>query len=100
MFDTGINGPFQLTMIPDLRGCRVMPVEISDSEKRCLEVVSAAPNQTPVELLLHPLVPEERDLWLAALLCWQQLRPPKMKLSNEIRSPTPTSFRPLLRRQV
>jgi GTPase-activator protein for Ras-like GTPase len=97
MFDSGHNGPFHVALVVDLRGCRVAPLALPDS-RRCLEVISALPNQTPVELLLHPLVAEERDLWLAALLCWQQLRPPKVKLSNGNKATTPTTaVRPPLR---
>ncbi|ROT41427.1 hypothetical protein SODALDRAFT_377098 [Sodiomyces alkalinus F11] len=103
MVDTGHNGPFHPILIPDLRGCRVSPVDLSDPEKRCLAIVSAssAPNQTPAELLLYPLVAVERDLWLAALLCWQQLRPPKIRLSNVngSRSPTIGAMRPVARRR-
>jgi len=98
MFDSGLNGPFHTALVVDLRGCRVSPLNLTDPEKRCLEIVSALPAQAQVELLLHPLVTEEGDLWLAALLCWQQLRPPKVKLSNGNRSTTPTTVvRPPLR---
>ncbi|KAL2758127.1 hypothetical protein ACRALDRAFT_2097462 [Sodiomyces alcalophilus JCM 7366] len=96
MVHTGHNSPFHTTLIPDLRGCRVSPVDLSDPEKRCLAIVPHAPSHTPVELLLYPLVAVERDLWLAVLLCWQQLRPPKVRLSNVngSRSPTIGSMRP------
>lgn len=97
MFDSGHNGPFHVALIIDLRGCRVSPVDLPD-RRRCLEVVTGPPSQVPVELLLHALVADERDLWLAALLCWQQLRPPKVKLSNGSKATTPTSaVRPPLR---
>jgi hypothetical protein len=76
MFDSGDSGPFHFTLISDLRGCRVVPVERPDRDCQCLEVVSA---QLGVALLMRPLVVEELDLWLAALLCWQQLRPSAAK---------------------
>lgn len=98
MFDSGLNGPFHTALVVDLRGCRVSPLTLANSEKHCLEVTSALTAQTQVELLLHPIAVEERDLWLAALLCWQQMRPPKVKLSNGNRSTTPTvAMRPPLR---
>ncbi|KAK3294972.1 uncharacterized protein B0H64DRAFT_325931 [Chaetomium fimeti] len=72
MFDAGDSGPFHATLIPDLRGCRVVPVEHPDGGIPCLEVASV---QLGVAHFLRPLVADELDLWLAALLCWQQLRP-------------------------
>ncbi|KAK4195009.1 hypothetical protein QBC40DRAFT_186830 [Triangularia verruculosa] len=76
MFDPGDRGPFHTTLVPDLRGCRVVPMEQTDGEYQCLEII--APQLTST-LLLRPLVTEELDLWLAALLCWQQLRPAASK---------------------
>ncbi|KXX77878.1 Inhibitory regulator protein BUD2/CLA2 [Madurella mycetomatis] len=78
MFDSGDGGPFHIILVPDLRGCRVLPVERSDRDFQCLEIVSPS---LGTALFLQPLVAEELDLWLAALLCWQQLRPAAAKLS-------------------
>ncbi|KAM9880674.1 hypothetical protein VDGE_00094 [Verticillium dahliae] len=97
MFDSGRNGPFHNTLIQDLRGCRITPMDFAQPERRCLQILSTSPNQVSVELLIHPTLADERDLWLAALLCWQQLRPPKVKLSNGSTNTTPTSVRPPLR---
>lgn len=72
MFDPGDSGPFHTALVSDLRGCRVAPVDRSDRNLQCLEVSSP---QLGIGLFLRPLVAEELDLWLAALLCWQQLRP-------------------------
>jgi hypothetical protein len=72
MFDPGDSGPFHSALIPDLRGCRVVPVERPDRDSQCLEI--AGP-QLGVALFLRPQVAEDLDLWLAALLCWQQIRP-------------------------
>ncbi|OLN85580.1 Inhibitory regulator protein BUD2/CLA2 [Colletotrichum chlorophyti] len=96
MFDSGQDGPFHVPLISDLRGCRIAPVELSDG-KKCLEV--SCPTQPPLDLLMHPLLVEERDLWLAALLCWQQLRPPKVKLSSGSRATAASSLRPAARRR-
>ncbi|GAB1316220.1 GTPase activating factor [Madurella fahalii] len=79
MFDSGDSGPFHTTLVSDLRGCRVVPVDRPDRDFQCLEIVSPSLGMT---LLLYPLVAEELDLWLAALLCWQQLRPAATKLST------------------
>ena len=78
MFDSGQHGPFHIPLVADLRGCRVLPVDYPEADKRCLELVSSNP---VIEVLLHPLVPEEFDFWLAALLSWQQLRPAALKLT-------------------
>ena len=79
MFDSGDLGPFHTPIIPDLRGCRVSPVVPGDQETRFLEIVST---QSGGEIRLRPLAADEFDLWLAALLCWQQLRPAGVKPSN------------------
>ncbi|KAH6874706.1 hypothetical protein B0T10DRAFT_201790 [Thelonectria olida] len=94
MFDSGQNGPFHIPLVSDLRGCRVLPVDYPELTKKCLELVCLSP---PVEILIRPLVAEEFDLWLAALLCWQQLRPTGVKLSNG-KPAAPSPSRPELKR--
>ncbi|KAI1491789.1 hypothetical protein F5X96DRAFT_668378 [Biscogniauxia mediterranea] len=76
LFDAGHNGPFQVVIVADLRGCRVLPVDCADNGAKCLELYSPIAG---AELLLRPLAPHELDLWLASLLCWQQLRPGTIK---------------------
>ncbi|KAK0614974.1 hypothetical protein B0T17DRAFT_497767 [Bombardia bombarda] len=77
MFDSGENGPFHAALISDLKGCRVLPMEQLDQHNRqCLEITSPPLNSA---IILRPLLAEELDLWLAALLCWQQLRPAVVK---------------------
>lgn len=78
-FDSGQNGAFHIPILSDLRGCRVLPVEHPSSGKHCLEVTSV--NATS-ELLISPPSAEDFDLWFAAFLCWQQLRPSAVKLVN------------------
>lgn len=73
LVDSGDSGSFHTTLIPDLRGCRVVPVDRSDGSFQCLEIASPQPG---VPIFLRPSLAEDLDLWLAALLCWQQLRPP------------------------
>ncbi|KAI1333714.1 GTPase [Xylariaceae sp. FL0016] len=82
----GQNGPFHIPLVGDLRGCRVLPVVYPDTGMKCLELYGQKMHQ---ELLLRPLLPDELDLWLASLLCWQQLRPTGMKLplSRPVNSP-------------
>ena len=94
-FDSGQNGPFHVTLLSDLRGCRVLPVDYPEEGKYCLEVVAGHP---VVELLIRPLLKEEMDLWLAALLCWQQLRPMGGKLGNGKATSPAAPTRPELRR--
>ncbi|KAK3349459.1 hypothetical protein B0T25DRAFT_459740 [Lasiosphaeria hispida] len=77
MFDSGENAPFHTPLVSDLRGCRVIPVDRLGKGQQCLEITSP---HLSMSLFLRPLVAEELDLWLAALLCWQQLRPVSGKL--------------------
>ena len=60
------------TLIPDLRGCRVRTLYDRDSESTYLDVSTHA---SVLGLHLRPHVPETFDSWLAALLCWQPIRP-------------------------
>lgn len=84
MFDSGHNGPFHITIIGDLRGCRVLPCQAPDEGSRCLELSST---KMGVEILFRPISPDEFDLWLASLLCWQQIRPPGARLTGGRSSP-------------
>lgn len=68
-YDGDDRGPFHLPLIPDLRGCRVRPVQPEDKSMRCLHI-----SGRQEELLLCPLLEDDYDLWLAALLCWQEVR--------------------------
>ncbi|KAI9163027.1 Inhibitory regulator protein BUD2/CLA2 [Paramyrothecium foliicola] len=96
MFDGGQDGPYHTPIVPDLRGCRVRLVDHPDMPKDFIEVSCAQP---AAEVILRPVMEEEIDLWLAALLCWQQLRPNGHKL-QETKAPSPAaSTRPELRRQ-
>ncbi|KAK5082130.1 GTPase activating factor [Lithohypha guttulata] len=65
----------QETLIPDLRGCTVRTHYDSVTQTTHLSVV------LPVSGFgydLRPSVPETFDSWLAALLCWQPLKPKGM----------------------
>ena len=60
------------TLIPDLRGCSVKTHFDPDTQSTYLSVLTAS---TGSGFQLRPSVPETFDSWLAALLCWQPLRP-------------------------
>jgi hypothetical protein len=90
MYEGDDNGPFHLTVVPDLRGCRVRPINSSERPVKCLELLHATQG---IELRLLPMIKSEFDLWLAALLCWQQIRsstlttsPPNSATTAERRS--------------
>lgn len=98
MFDSGLDGPFHACLVADLRGCRVIPVDYPEKGRfNCIEVLAS---HFTIDLILRPLADEEADLWLAALLCWQQLRP----VSGPMTTGKPTSpvapTRPELRRHT
>jgi hypothetical protein len=60
------------TLIPDLRGCQVRTLYDAESRSTFLDV---ATRRTSKGIHLRPHVPETFDSWLAALLCWQPIRP-------------------------
>ncbi|KAI0387107.1 Rho GTPase activation protein [Hypomontagnella monticulosa] len=96
LFDPGQNGPFHIPVVADLRGCRVLPVDGPDDKGKCLEILN---NKMGVELLLRPSLADEFDLWLASLLCWQQLRPSAVKFANGRSANSPGSSRTEMRRR-
>ncbi|KAN0108543.1 RasGAP protein-like protein [Hyaloscypha variabilis] len=71
MYEGDDRGPFHITVISDLRGCRVKPINSTERQVKCLQISNRAQG---VDIHLLPTVPAEYDLWLAALLCWQQIR--------------------------
>ncbi|KAI1105123.1 Rho GTPase activation protein [Jackrogersella minutella] len=95
-FDSGQNGPFHIPLVADLRGCRVLPAEGPDDKGKCLEILN---NKMGVEILLRPLLVEEFDLWLASLLCWQQLRPTAVRFANGRSANSPGTGRMEIRRR-
>lgn len=60
------------TLIPDLRGCRVRTLFDPDSQASYLSVSTFT---LGVGVQLRPQIGESLDSWLAALLCWQPIRP-------------------------
>ncbi|PNY28405.1 Inhibitory regulator protein BUD2/CLA2 [Tolypocladium capitatum] len=100
MCDSGQDsGGSFTTLISDLQGCRVLPVEYPESGKACLELVTADQQATgETILLLRPLASDDWNLWLAALLCWQQVRPAGLKMANSSSSSPVAPVRPGLQR--
>ena len=60
------------TLIPDLRGCQVRTLYDGESRTTFLDVSN---HTTLIGVHLRPHVAETFDSWLAALLCWQPIRP-------------------------
>lgn len=60
------------TLIPDLRGCQVRTLYDGESRSTFLDVSN---HTTMIGIHLRPHVVETFDSWLAALLCWQPIRP-------------------------
>ncbi|KAL8937935.1 MAG: hypothetical protein Q9216_004174 [Gyalolechia sp. 2 TL-2023] len=60
------------TLIPDLRGCQVRTLFDGESHSTFLDVSN---HTTMIGVHLRPHVAETFDSWLAALLCWQPIRP-------------------------
>lgn len=62
----------QETLIPDLRGCTVRTHYDPQEQSAYLSVVHPV---SDFGYQLRPPVPETFESWLAALLCWQPMRP-------------------------
>ena len=60
------------TLIPDLRGCQVRTLLDEETQMTFLDVST---HISKLGVHLRPHVPETFDSWLAALLCWQPIRP-------------------------
>jgi len=60
------------TLIPDLRGCRVRTLYDPELQSSYLSVSTFS---SGLSIQLRPHVNETFDSWLAALLCWQPIRP-------------------------
>ncbi|CAF9917532.1 MAG: hypothetical protein HETSPECPRED_003508 [Heterodermia speciosa] len=70
------------TLIHDLRGCQVRTLYDAESHSTFLDV---ATRFSTTGIHLRPRVPETFDSWLAALLCWQPIRP--KGLQNKMTKP-------------
>lgn len=74
-------------LIPDLRGCTVRTHYDHETQNTYLSVLIAS---SGTGYQLRPPVPETFDSWLAALLCWQPLRP--KGIHNKMTKPQPTGM--------
>ncbi|KIX00706.1 uncharacterized protein Z518_09771 [Rhinocladiella mackenziei CBS 650.93] len=86
------------TLIPDLRGCTVRTHYDHETQSTYLSVLIAS---SGTGYQLRPPVPETFDSWLAALLCWQPLRP--KGVHNKMTKPQPTSAidkKPVTQRRI
>lgn len=72
------------TLVSDLRGCQVRTLYDGETRSTFLDV-STLPN---AGIHLRPHVPETFDSWLAALLCWQPIKP-KGVYSKSAKPPGP-----------
>lgn len=79
MYDGDDRGPFHLVVVENLRGCRIRPVDSAERRVKCLEISNPA---LGIEVRLLPTVKSDFDPWLAALLCWQQIRTASMQVSS------------------
>ncbi|XWX01661.1 hypothetical protein V2A60_009689 [Cordyceps javanica] len=93
MFDSNRAGSFHIPLVDDLRGCTVVPAEYTQGQGRCIELTTP----TPTHIVLLPAAHEDLELWLAALLSWQQLRPSPVKFVNGKPTSPTAPFRPDLR---
>ncbi|KIW43176.1 uncharacterized protein PV06_04310 [Exophiala oligosperma] len=74
-------------LISDLRGCTVRTHYDYETQSTYLSVLVAS---STTGFQLRPPVPETFDSWLAALLCWQPLRP--KGIHNKMSKPQPFSI--------
>lgn len=86
------------TLIADLRGCTVRTHYDHETQSTYLSVLVAS---SGTGYQLRPPVPETFDSWLAALLCWQPLRP--KGIHNKMTKPQPIGMadkKPVSQRRV
>ncbi|KAJ9603906.1 GTPase activating factor [Cladophialophora chaetospira] len=86
------------SLIPDLRGCTVRTHYDQETQSTYLSVLIAS---SGTGYQLRPPVPETFDSWLAALLCWQPLRP--KGIHNKMTKPQSISMsekRPVSQRRL
>ena len=88
------------TLVSDLRGCQVRTLYDAETKATYLAVST---RRSSMGIHLRPHIPETFDRWLAALLCWQPIRPKgaqnKMsKISNShVRVREPDQRQPISR---
>lgn len=73
------------TLVADLRGCQVRTLYDGDTRSTFLDVST----RLNAGIHLRPHVPETFDSWLAALLCWQPIKPKEAE-NKAAKSPGPS----------
>lgn len=91
MLEGDDRGPFHITVVSDLRGARVRPLILKEKSAKCIEISNPI---LGLEVRIIPSVKAEFDLWLAALLCWQQIRPSLPPLGSPKHVPVREERRP------
>jgi len=61
-----------VVVIPDLRGCQIKPPALTEDSEGIIEIMA---HSSKIDIKLRPLCSQQYDQWLAALLCWQPIRP-------------------------
>lgn len=61
-----------VVVIPDLRGCQVKAPAIMEETEGIIEIST---HTSKIDIKLRPFPIQQYDQWLAALLCWQPIRP-------------------------
>lgn len=61
------------TIMSDLRGSQVKPIQLADGGQKCLELINQS---LETKIYLVPAVLMEFDLWLAVFLSWKNSHPP------------------------
>jgi GTPase-activator protein for Ras-like GTPase len=62
----------QRTLVPDLRGCRIKTNVLGESQASEIEIST---HTLGLQTQIRPSSSDQFDSWLAALLCWQPIRP-------------------------
>ena len=76
-----------VVVIPDLRGCQVKAPAMMEEADSIIEVLARF---SKIDIKLRPVSPQQYDHWLAALLCWQPIRPAGAQ--NKMVKPHPPLF--------
>jgi len=69
--EEGISSP-PVVVIPDLRGCQVKAPALMEDSEGIIEIMT---HSSKIDIKLRPVSSQQYDQWLAALLCWQPIRP-------------------------
>ncbi|KAI9769269.1 MAG: hypothetical protein M1840_004398 [Geoglossum simile] len=83
----------QRTLVPDLRGCRIKTNAVGGSQTSEIEIST---HTLGLQTQIRPSNSDQFDSWLAALLCWQPIRPKgAQNKMTKLQTPVITSERRL-----